>query len=1031
MSFSMNYHKGPEVLHLGCEKPRAYFIPYQNDAVAARANRFESDRFQTLCGEWNFRFYRSITEMNDIREDGEWDKLTVPMNWQMALDRGYDTPHYTNVNYPFPVDPPHVPAENPCGLYKRTFFVEGEELASKQIYLTFEGVDSCFYVYVNDQFVGYSQVSHMTSEMLVNEYLVAGENTIKVLVLKWCDGSYLEDQDKIRLSGIFREVYLLKRDPAHLVDLYVRSDVDAPWTNATVKAELELNADAEVAYRFVSPCGEVVAKGTLVAKQGSTTLELSVKEPMLWSDEIPSLYELYLTIGEEHIRQEVGIRRFEVKGKILYVNGKAVKGKGVNRHDSGPLLGSATPMEHMLRDLYILKANNVNMIRTSHYPNDPRFLELCDRLGFFVCDEADIETHGMDFAVGYGRPSLTDNPDWTEAYLDRAERMMERDKNHACVLMWSVGNESGIGQNHKHMADYFHRRMPGCIVHSERYNFIKFLIQINDPPVKGFDHYIDEDYYVDVDSRMYPSPQECLDYYINNETSKRPLYLCEYCHAMGNGPGDFKAYWDLIWQHDSFFGGCVWELTDHSVDIGTPDHPKFVYGGHYGHIPNDGNFCADGLVYPDRRLHMGMLEYRQVIRPCTAVAFDETEGTVTLRNRKYFTDLADLDLYWTVERNGKVIRQGRIASLDIAPQTEKTYTLALGDLSALDGKCYLNLYYRSNEQKPWAEIGHEVGFEQFELTAQQNEVMSPKSSTNLAVRETATQITVTDKDTVYTVDKVRGVLTSIVDHGKEMLATPVEFNVWRAPTDNDRVIRMEWQQMGFDRMLTNCKSCAVEVQKNGEVVVSAELTLGARALSNLIFATVRYCFVSQKGVTLRYDVQVKNMIKKQTLPRLGVQFSMPAGNEHLRYFGRGPVESYQDKNLASRFGEFECDVIDHFEHYMKPQENMAHADTSWATVYTPAGHGLMILGTAQTPTFSFNCAHYSPMQLTNTRYDYELTPLAETVVNVDFKQAGIGSNSCGPHLPDQYAIYEGSYSYSFRFLPVFANDADPYAQELI
>lgn len=1024
------YHKTTKTLHVGCETPHAYMIPYQNDELAARGIRSESDRLISLCGQWNFRYYASLCEVEDFTAAeaataGKWDTLAVPSCWQMTLGRGYDTPHYTNVTYPFPVNPPHVPEQNPCGLYQRFFEVSEADLERK-IYLTFEGVDSCFYVYINNRFVGYSQVSHMTSEMAINEYLTAGVNDIKVLVLKWCDGSYLEDQDKIRLSGIFREVYLLLRDPVHVRDLYVRSELNEEMTQATVCAEVELTGEAEILYRLCDPSGKILSDGSVTSKEGSATLTIPVSAPTLWSDETPALYELYLTCGTEHIRQEVGIRRFEVKGKILYVNGKAVKGKGINRHDSDPILGYVTPMEHMLEDLYILKANNINMVRTSHYPNDPRFLELCDRLGFLVCDEADLETHGMDFATGYGFTSLTDNDDWTEAYLDRAERMMERDKNHACVLMWSVGNESGIGKNHKLMADYFHARMPGCIVHSERYTFLYHMVSIKSDFVKDLDPAaVADGSYLDVDSRMYASPEDCVKFYLENEQATRPLYLCEYCHAMGNGPGDLKTYWDLIWSYDSFFGGCVWEMTDHSVNIGTREHPKYIYGGDFGNTPNDGNFCADGLLYPDRRLHTGMLEYRQIIRPVIATAFDQKSGKITLRNRKYFTDASEFDLFWAVERNGVTVRQGRIADLAIAPQMEQDYTLPISDLS-LDGFCYLNLSYRTNRVYPWADAGHEVGTEQFELSAKTVPTPISLHRARFSVCEEKRAIRVCDGETVYVVDRVTGELSSICDHGKELLKTPVAFNIWRAPTDNDREIRPKWEAQGFDRVLSECLSCELESQSENDACIRASLALAAKDLPRLLTVTVRYRFAPGRGVTLSYDVTV-HQDEPLTLPRLGVQFSMPSGTEKLRYFGRGPVESYQDKNLASRMGLFAANVCDHFEHYIMPQENMAHADTRWAQFYSDEGHGLTVLSTSDTAAFSFNCSHFSPLQLTRAAHDYELLPMEETVVNIDLKQCGIGSNSCGPVLPEELCILAGEYHYSFRFLPTFATNVDPFA----
>ncbi len=1034
MALDFTYHKTLSLLKKGCEDYRSYFIPYHSEAAAATGNRNASERFVTLCGEWDFRYYPSITQVEDFTAEdfapASWDKMTVPMSWQMKLGQGYDLPHYTNVNYPFPLDPPHVPSVNPCALYRRTVEISAEELKNYRINIVFEGVDSCFYLYINNKFVAYSQGSHKMAEVALSDHLVAGVNEIKMLVVKWCDGSYLEDQDKIRLSGIFRETYLLLRDPVCIKDLYVRTPLNDDLTDATVRAELDLNGDTTVAYKLCAPNGKLIAEGKTDAKDGKALVEIPVKNPELWSDEIPSLYALYLTVGGEVICQKVGIRRFEVKGKILYVNNKAVKGKGVNRHDSNPILGYSTPLEHMLRDLYILKANNVNMIRTSHYPNDPRFMELCDQLGFYVCDEADLETHGANWYANKHWAGMTDEDEWADAYLDRAMWLMERDKNRACVLMWSTGNEAGIGINHKRMADYFHERMPGCIVHSERYNFYKHLIGRDMPhisPLKGKDWF--SDYYVDVDSRMYPSVNTIVDEYMNNEDAKRPFFMCEYCHAMGNGPGDFKAYWDLIWKYDSFFGGCVWEMTDHSVDIGTPGNSKYIYGGDLGNYPNDGNFCCDGLVYPDRRLHTGMLEYKQVIRPAIITAFDAKKKTVTVRNRKYFTDLSDLDLCWTIEQNGRVIRQGRVPSLDVAPQTEKTFALELGDLDALTGYCYLNVFYRTNKTHPWADAGHEIGMEQFALEAAPNTAVKARSNGSFSVKEEGNLIKIKDGATVYTVSKATGAVVSIQDQGKEMLNTPIEFNIWRAPTDNDRVLRLKWEQMGYDRMKINCIFCKLDSATADSATVTAELHVGAVAMPNLIKATVTYGFKKGEGITLAYDVNVdQTPYEAHTLPRLGIQFSMSKGAEQLKYFGLGPVESYQDKRLAARMGLFASSVTGHFEHYVKPQENMAHADTKWAEVYTDAGHGLLITGTEETPAFSFNCAHYSPMQLTKTMHDYELIPLEETVVNVDFMQAGIGSHSCGDPLDPAYWVGAGDYKYSFRILPVFVYGVDPFAQ---
>ncbi len=1036
MSLDLQYHQSLSHLHVGCEKPHAYFIPYHSDDCAATGNRALSNRFVSLCGEWNFRFYHSVNDVEDFT-DGAWtnagmEKLNVPMNWQMALGRGYDVPHYTNLLYPFPVDPPFVPDNNPCGLYERSFEVDAETLATRDVKLVFEGVDSCFYLYINNRFVAYSQVSHMTSEIPVNDYLVAGVNTVKVLVLKWCDGSYLEDQDKIRLSGIFREVYLLLRDKTHLTDLYVKQSTAEDFSSATLDVELFANAATDVAYRLLSPDGKELSSGT-VALTDNTVLTLTIEGPALWSDETPELYTLCLNVGEEHIRQEIGIRRFEIKGRVVYVNGKKVKAKGINRHDSHPQLGYSTPMEHMLRDLYLLKAHNINMVRTSHYPNDPRFYELCDRLGFYVCDETDIETHGMQSHLVGNWDLLTDNPDWSEAYLDRAELMFERDKNHACVLMWSVGNESGTGLNHRLMSEYFHRRMPGCIVHCEdasrRASTLHKAANCKGPR-------IDYDY-IDIESGMYfdigygdhdfsPATKHSVKFHLTNRHVTKPLFLCEYAHAMGNGPGDLEAYWEQIYKHDNFFGGCVWEMTDHSVDIGTVGKPAYVYGGDLGNRYHDSNFCVDGMVYPDRRPHTGLLEYKNVLRPCRVTGIDFDKQTVTLHNLRYFTSLSDLDLYWSVERNGQVIREGRVTELNIKPQAHRTYRLALGDLATFDGFCYLNLSFRSNVSHPWSESGYEVGFEQFEIpcnamTKHQNILLQ----STFRVCEDGRNLTVTDGNNAYTVDRCSGLICSLTSAGKELLTTPIVPTIWRAPTDNDRRIKRQWIDYRYDAMQTKCYTCEVQEQTADRIRIAAKLSMSATSSLPLLKMDVEYVFTRNEGLAVTTAVNVVAE-GRPFLPRFGYTFRMPSDCEQLQYFGRGPVESYSDKRHASRVGLYSSSVTDHFEHYIRPQENMAHAETRWLTVANATGQGLLAYNAEGSPTFSFNCSHFTDEQLTKTAHDYELTPLADTVVHIDYAHSGIGSHSCGPELDPAYRLDAPAFTFTFRLTPTRTNDAAPF-----
>lgn len=1018
---NLTEHLSLNRLHVGCEKPHAYFIPYQSEEAAKTGNRAASAFFRSLCGEWNFKWYPSLHEVEDFTAP-EWttegsDRIQVPMSWQFALGRGYDTPHYTNINYPFPVLPPDVPTDIPCGLYQRDFTVDGKDLKTRSIRMVFEGVDSCFYLFLNGKYVGYSQVSHMTSEFAVNSFLKEGKNSVQVLVLKWCDGSYLEDQDKIRSSGIIREVYLLSRDKAHIEDLFVRTELDDDFSSARIKVELDLCGKAKVAYSLRSPDGIELEKGS-VAADGKAEISLTVADPALWNDEEPNLYSLFLTCGEEHIRQEIGIRRFAIEGKVVKVNGKAIKGKGVNRHDSHPSLGSATPMEHMVRDLMILKRHNINMIRTSHYPNDPRFPELCDRYGFYLCDEADIETHGMGHVGNWGQ--LTSDPAWTEAYLDRAERMFERDKNHASILFWSVGNESGVGDNHRLMSEYFHKRCPEAIVHSEDASrTLSDRFKAAKTPAERKD--LDCDY-IDIDSRMYPSPAEIMEIYIKNPNQKRPLFLCEYSHAMGNGPGDLEEYWQMIYSYDSFFGGCVWELTDHSVDIGTTGHPKFVYGGDLGNYPHDGNFCVDGLLYPDRRPHTGMLELKEVLRPCRATYRPES-GTVSIRNLRYFRRLDDLDLIWTVERNGKVVKEGRIAGMNIAPQTSRGYSFAK-ELSGLDGICTLNLSYRTNRTTDWAEAGYEVGFDQFRLDTPKAVCVKPIPHGAFAYTEDEKTVTVTDGDAVYRVDKIHGVIRSIEGQGTEMLASPILPNIWRAPTDNDQYIKIKWMQEGYDRMTVTCKAFSCVPVADG-LDVRVTLSMGAVAKRPLLDLDGVYAFRRGEGVKISYHVAMRE--GQPFLPRFGIKVQMPTGFEKLTYFGNGPVESYEDKNNAARLGLYASSVTDHFEPYIRPQENMAHNGTRFARVGDEAGNALLVTNTETAPSFSFNCSHFTAEQLTATPHDYELTPSDETTLYVDFRQSGVGSNSCGPDLKESLRLC-GDFDFAVRLLPVRTNDVCPFGR---
>ncbi|NLC68517.1 MAG: DUF4981 domain-containing protein, partial [Clostridiaceae bacterium] len=762
------YWEDPGVLHVNREKPRAYYIPYADARTASSNKRGKSPFYQTLNGSWKFKYYKSVKLVEDgfFGKDADvntWDDLIVPSCWQV---KGYDQCHYTNVNYPFTCDPPHVPGENPAGVYVREFNISSS-WENKEKYIVFEGVNSCFYLWVNGVFAGYSQGSRVPAEFNITPYISAGRNRIAVMVLKWCDGSYLEDQDVWRFSGIFRDVYLLARDKQHIRDVFIKQEFSKDFKKATVKCEINIKAGAEddigdvkediyKAEVFKEEVREDILKeevikeeiekiraelvdnkgmriaGLVKSAEGNrfndhsigcanavienAVVEFEIDNPVLWNAENPYLYRLFIHYGEEVLLFYVGLRKIEIKDGVFMINGRAVKLKGVNRHDSHLELGQTVPLNHMVRDLMIMKRHNINAIRTSHYPNDPRFLDLCDYYGFYVVDEADLECHGVQRAGDFHM--LSKDPVWEEAFVDRVRRMVERDKTHACVVMWSLGNESGYDINHIAMARWTKSRDESRPVHYEG----AASIYRGNPDTR----------FIDVESRMYPHV-EFVEQYALNEENKKPLFLCEYSHAMGNGPGDLKDYWDIIYKYPRLMGGCVWEWCDHAIKSLTRDGREYyAYGGDFGDEPNDGNFCMDGLVYPDRRPHTGLLELKKVIAPVKIEAYDLERGLIKVTNLYDFKDLSGITLAWKVERNGETIKQGEIYDLAIGPQQSAIIELPCYqldvDIDSINGNGFFgsveDLYYLTVSclQKfdtPWAKKGYEITFEQLKMDLQQ------------------------------------------------------------------------------------------------------------------------------------------------------------------------------------------------------------------------------------------------------------------------------------------------------------------------
>lgn len=1004
------YWENLNVLEVNREPARAHYIPYGSIADAMNAKRGTSPYYQTLNGAWKFAYRESVRQVTEPFYDSDydhasWEELLVPSCWQT---NGYDQLHYTNINYPFPCDPPYVPDRNPAGLYIREFQVRAD-WAGKTKYVVFEGVNACFYLWVNGTFVGYSQGSRVPAEFDLSPYLREGRNRMAVMVLKWCDGTYLEDQDLWRYSGIFRDVYLLARDPVHIRDVEVKQQLTSDLSQAELTIAIRLNGSQEVRTELYDAKGAKVAAGVVQADRDGA-VRLTVDRPTLWNAEQPALYRLYVCSGTEVLSFAVGFRIVEITDGVFRVNGRAVKLKGVNRHDSHPSLGQTIPIAHMVQDLKLMKRHNINTIRTSHYPNDPRFLELCDEYGFYVIDEADLECHGIGKAGNWEGDAfhrLSNDPAWREAFVERAVRMVERDKNHPCVILWSMGNESGYGDNHIAMAEWTRRRDPSRPVHYEgaapRYR--------GNPNVDG----------LDVESRMYASVGEIIQY-ASDDTQTKPLFLCEYSHAMGNGPGDLADYWDAIYRYPKLMGGCVWEWCDHGIAARTVDgRAYYAYGGDFGDYPNDGNFCIDGLVTPDRKPHTGLLELKQIIAPVRIDAVDAASGRFIVRNLYDFSDLSHLSLYWKLEEEGELIEQGSVAALDTAPQTEAELTLNVDAPGASAGSRELTLSLRLNRETKWAEPGYELSFAQFVLPAVA--VEEPQSGAGtisdhaIRVQAHAGSLLLEGFDFAYAFDLQAGMFTQLAKHGVRMLAAPMQLQIWRAPTDNDMYVKRKWMEAGYDRAEMKLYGCEWRQSSPSRVEVTMSYSMSGCSRYPLLRGTAVWTIDGNGAITFATDVQPREELVYW--PRFGLQVTMPPGNEAVEYAGYGPHESYIDKRHSVRRGRYSSTVDAMFEPYIRPQENGSRYGTEWALVSNEQGMGLRFASNAP---FSFNASHYTPGDLTKAAHDYELVRREQTIVILDYAMSGVGSNSCGPELMEPYRFPMKPFRFELSILPVFKED---------
>ena len=1003
------YYEDLSVLHENTMPARAYYIPASKRMDNLVEHREESDRMQLLNGTWKFQYFNSIYDIQDSffaknYDTENFDEIQVPSVWQMA---GYDTHQYTNIRYPFPFDPPYVPQDIPCGTYAHTFVYHKDENAPKA-FLNFEGVDSCFYVWINGSYVGYSQVSHMTSEFDITDLLRDGENSIAVLVMKWCDGSYLEDQDKFRMSGIFRDVYILKRPKQAISDYHIKTRIEDML--AKVEIEMKFYSPLNVKISIEDRNGAVVALGS-IAEEGTAVLEIA--SPELWNTENPYLYKLILETENEVIVDHIALRKIEIKDQVIYLNGQKIKFRGVNRHDSDPVTGFTINLEQITTDLTLMKQHNFNAIRSSHYPNAPFFYEMCDKYGFMVIDEADIEAHGPFMIyrkedTDYNRfkrwnEKIADDPVWEEAIVDRVKLMVERDKNRFCIVMWSMGNESAYGCNFEKALEWTKNFDPDRITQYESARY------------RNYDETYDYSN-LDVYSRMYPALSEIQEY-LDKDGSK-PFLLVEYCHSMGNGPGDFEDYFQMIQDNDKMCGGFVWEWCDHAIAHGTAENGKtiYAYGGDHGEEIHDGNFCMDGLVYPDRTVHTGLLEYKNVYRPARVISYNKESGELVLHNYMDFDDLKDyVKISYELTQDGLVISKGKLPEVSAAPHSEGKINLKINVPES--GKCYLKFIYHLKKELPLLDEDHILGFDEIEVSQKDAKcqlaekwVEKTVTDSELQVSEDDTQIHIKGREFAYTIDKRTALFTEMKFAGREYLNHPMELNIWRAPTDNDMYIKSEWKKAHYDKAYTRAYTTEVAQGKHG-VKITSHASVVAETVQKILDVTITWKIEAAGKIDA--DIAVTKDDEFPDLPRFGVRMFLDKKLSAARYFGMGPQESYCDKHQAASHGLYHANVDDLHEDYIRPQENGSHYDCEYVELNN-SRYGIVV---SAENAFSFNASYYTQEELEEKTHNYELTESDSVVFCVDYALNGIGSNSCGPVVLEQYRFDDVLFRFQFTLIP--------------
>ncbi len=1024
--------ENPDITQINSLSPHAWFIPFADPHKPIPEFPEDSDRLMCLNGKWDFQFYLSPGDVpNPLLETSanpdETHQIDVPGCWELS---GFDRPQYLNFTYPFPVDPPFVPNENPTGVYQRSIQIP-KDWVENDIILTFLGVSSAFEVYLNGQFVGASKGSHLTNEFQLTPYLSKEEsNLLTVIVFKWCDGAYLEDQDMWRLHGIFRDVYLTARPFEHLQDVQIHADFDTDTGYGSLGISFQINNHA------ILPLNISLhdSSGSHLLSQKILSDEVVIETlPNVspWTAETPNLYQLMIkTLDSEGKTNEVvgfniGFRSIRIADQQLQVNGQPITIKGVNRHEFDPDTGWRISKERMESDAAMMKRYNINAVRTSHYINHPYWYALCDRYGLYVIDEADLETHGFTLTGDWSE--LSDSPEWTDAYLDRAKRMVERDKNHPCILMWSLGNESGYGENHKKMATWIREKDPTRPIHYEGAGDAQE---------------------VDIVSVMYPTIKALKNAGVNKMDDPRPYFMCEYAHAMGNSPGSLREYWQTIYQYPRLIGGCVWDWVDQGLRKVLPDGAfTFLYGGDFGDVPNDGNFCINGLVNPDREPHPGLYELQYWLQPVVISDVNWEEKRLTLHNRYNFVDLSHLYAEYAIKVEGSILANGILELPDVSPGTSVDIDLPF-DVSGVspgiqinltldmpvvkpgaknnpnlsekntaflkNKEVWLEILFKLKQDTLWAERGLVVSRVQ-KLLQKGGHTISKKShstSTNYSVVEilTTNNLEISDDRQKFVLNKQTGWIDSWQVTGHDIFIAPLTLNIWRAPTDNDIHVAQEWIIDGLDRTRARQNMINIQHSESGFPKILVKGNLAADGHKPHSEYEIIYAFLPDGNLQIHLKFTPHHL--QTRLPRLGFKTRLNHSFSHVSWYGRGPHESYADRKDSAFIDLYQAKIADLFHSYINPQENGNHIDVRWVQFYGEEAPRITVKGL---PYLNFSLHYCSLDNLTQARHTDEILWEEVPYLYLDFTQTGLGSNACGPDTLIKYQLTPKQYEFKLIF----------------